>query len=235
MKISAVPPHLVLLGVVALTATLPARALTDIQIGPSGRSYASAGLACGMHPVDGLSPRVDAGLYNPKPRSRATVTLDGARVARLDFQAPDATVWIPTGAHTVAVSLGRRTTDTYSFDATPVFDGQPNVCIPDTRGNAIDGELETAASGHSNATATPGCALNPATGIAQPYVNLTDAGTYLLNVSVNGTPLTQLDGTRRVHVPVFLSAGLNVVTATDPQSITDAYVRDGGDGRCTLP
>jgi hypothetical protein len=38
--------------------------------------------------------------------------------------------------------------------------------------------------------------LNPATGRAQRYVNLFDSGTYLLNVSVNGVPLTQLSATR---------------------------------------
>ena len=52
-------------------------------------------------------------------------------------------------------------------------------------------------------TVTPGCALNPLTGQAQPNVNLMDNGSYLLNVCVNNVPLTQLNGTTRAHTPVF--------------------------------
>ena len=56
-------------------------------------------------------------------------------------------------------------------------------------------------------TVTPGCALNAATGRAQRYVHLFDNGGFLLNVSVNGQPLTQLSSLK-THAPVFLAAGL---------------------------
>ena len=72
------------------------------------------------------------------------------------------------------------------------------------------------------------------TGRAQPYVNLIDNGTYLLDVSLNYVPLTQL-GATHLHTPVFLSAGLNVISAANGSVSTDYYVRDGGSGSCTLP
>jgi hypothetical protein len=108
--------------------------------------------------------------------------------------------------------------------------------LPDTSGNffSADGTLEYAASGKSYATVTPGCALNPATRQAQPFVNLFDNGSFLLNVSVNGVPLTQLSA-RRPRTPVFLSAGQNVISAANGKLSTDYYVRNGGTGRCTLP
>jgi len=81
---------------------------------------------------------------------------------------------------------------------------------------------------------TPGCAWNAATGQAQPYVHLVDNGNYLLNISVNGVPLTQLSQTNP-HTPVFLNAGQNVITAANGSLSTDYYVRDGGSGTCTLP
>jgi hypothetical protein len=104
----------------------------------------------------------------------------------------------------------------------------------DTGGNTFSGGVEYGASGKSSATVTPGCALNAATGRPQPYINLFDNGSYLLNVSVNNVPLTQL-GTTRPHTPVFLSAGLNVIAAANASLSTDYYVRDGGTGTCTLP
>jgi hypothetical protein len=61
-----------------------------------------------------------------------------------------------------------------------------------------------------------------------------DNGGYLLNVSVNGEPLTQLSATRP-HTPVFLSAGQNVISAANGYVSVDYYVRDGGGGACTLP
>ena len=108
--------------------------------------------------------------------------------------------------------------------------------LPDTSGNTFsaDGTLEYAASGKSYATVVPGCALNGATGQVQPYVNLFDAGGYLLNVSVNGVPLTQLSATRP-HVPVFLAAGINVISAANGSLSTDYFVRDGRSGTCVLP
>jgi hypothetical protein len=123
------------------------------------------------------------------------------------------------------VSLNRRTRDTYTFDATS---SQINICIPDTSGNTISGDLEFAASSKSYTEKVIGCAWNPATQQAQPFVNLFDNGTYLLNVSINGVPITQLNGTTRKHAPVFLSAGLNVISAANGPTSTDYYVRDGG-------
>jgi hypothetical protein len=219
----------------ALAASTSAWALTGIQVGPSGRTYASAEVVCGMHPANGMAPSVQAGLYNPRRGASATVSLAGVPVASVSFTAPDATVWLANGANSVGVALNRRVADAFAFDASPAFPGQQNVCIPDTRGNTLKGDVEYAQSLKSYATVTPGCALNPLTGAGQPFVNLVANGAYLLNVSLNNVPLTQLNGTTRVHTPVFLSAGLNVISAANGAASTDSYVRDGGTGRCALP
>jgi hypothetical protein len=65
-------------------------------------------------------------------------------------------------------------------------------------------------------------------------VNLFDNGSYVLNVSVNGVPLTQLSAFHP-HTPVFLDAGSNVISVTNGSLSTDWYVRDGGDGSCAPP
>ena len=209
-------------------------ALTGVQVGASGRTYASADVQCAANPVTGMAPMVQAGLYNPKKSSTAKVSLNGAAVATVSFLSPDATVWLANGSNSVVVALDKRTADTYAFDASLAYPGQPNVCIPDTRANSVSGDLEYAASLKSYATRLAGCALNPLTGRGQPYVHLFDNGAYLLNVSVNNVPLTQL-GSTRTHTPVFLGAGLNVIAADNASLSTDYFVRDGGTGTCTLP
>lgn len=223
-------------GAVALTAGLgamhPATAAT-VQIGASGKTFASSAVSCAADPSTGLqSPVVQAGLFNPRSKTTATVSLNGAPVSQVSASAPSVDVWLVDGSNSVVVALDRRTADRYAFTV------PAGMCTPpDTSGNTFsaDGTLEYAASGKSYATVTPGCALNGATGRAQPYVNLFDNGAYLLNVSVNGVPLTQLNGTTRRHTPVFLSAGQNVISAANGYVSTDYYVRDGGTGTCTLP
>jgi hypothetical protein len=174
---------------------------------------------------------VEAGLFNPKKAVSATVSLNGAAVATVTTANPATLVWLADGNNTVVVAINKRATDNYAFTV------QPGQCaLPDTSGNTFsaDGTLEYAASGKSYATVIPGCAFNAATGQAQPYVNLFDSGTYLLNVSVNGVPLTQL-GQTRPHTPVFLGAGLNVISVANGSLSVDYYIRDGGSGVCALP
>jgi beta-glucanase (GH16 family) len=210
-------------------------AVTGIQVGPTGKTYASADIQCSMNPVTGMAPMVQAGLYNPKKGATAAVSQNGVGVANVTFASPDTTVWLTNGVDNVDVAISKRSIDTYQFDASLAFPGQPNVCIPDTRGNKVDAVAgtETAASGKSTAVITPGCAVNPATGRPQPFVNLLDNGTFLLNVSVNNVPLTQI-GRTRYSVPVFLSPGLNVISAAEGTLSTDYYIRNGGTGTCTL-
>ena len=207
-------------------------ASTTVQIGTSGKTYASATVQCAASPATGLlSPVVEAGLFNPKNNTSAVVALNGVEVATVSSANPAASVWLADGKNTVVVALNRKMADTYTFVV------PSGMCaLPDTSGNTFsaDGTLEYGASGKSYATVTPGCALNGATGLAQPYVNLFDNGGYLLNVSVNGQPLTQLSATRP-HTPVFLGAGQNVISAANGFVSTDYYVRDGGNGTCALP
>jgi hypothetical protein len=210
----------------------PVWALTGVQVGPSGKTYASAEVQCSLNPVTGMAPMVQAGLYNPQRNASATVSLNGAAIGKVTFLSPDTTVWLANGLNTVGVALNKKASDTYSFDASS---DQANVCIPDTGANTVSGGMEYAATLKSYATVVPGCAFNSLTGQAQPYVHLFANGTYLLNVSVNNAPLTQLNGTTRLHTPVFLSAGLNVISAANGAVSTDYYVRDGGAGSCTLP
>jgi len=230
--------QIVTLGAAAFVAimslNMPASAATGVQVGASGKTYASSGVQCALNPVSGMAPLVQAGLYNPKASTSAVVSLNGTDVASVTFYNPDANVWLANGSNTVVVTLDKRTADSYTFDASLSYPNQPNMCIPDTRANTISGSVEYAASGKSYATVTPGCALNPLTGQAQPYINLFDNGAYVLNVSANNVPLTQL-GPTRPHTAIFLSAGLNVISAANGSLSTDYYVRNGGSGTCTLP
>jgi len=223
-------------GVVAFAAVTAlsgsAWAATTVQVGDSGKTYADSVVTCAPDPTTGeQSPVIEAGLFNPKRGASATVSLNGTPVADVTNINPSADVWLADGDNQVVVALNKKTADRYAFTV------QAGMCaLPDTSGNtySADGTLEYAASGKSYATLTPGCALNASTGLAQPYVHLFDNGDYLLNVSVNGVPLTQLSQLQ-LHTPVFLSAGLNVISAYNAYISIDYYVRDGQDGTCTLP
>jgi len=218
------------LAMLALPAA-PVWAATTVQIGASGKTYAYTTAQCAINPSSGQSaPMVEAGLFNPKPTATAVVSLNGNAVKAVVATDPTATVWLDAGSNTVVVALSKRVADKYTFTVAA------NQCtLPNTSGNTFsgDGTLEYAASGKSYATVVPGCALNGATGQAQPYVNLFDNGSYLLNVSVNGVPLTQLSALRP-HTPVFLRAGLNVISAANGSLSTDFYVRDGASGSCVI-
>ena len=228
---------IVLLSRLAITAGLllvsvkPTEAAT-VQIGPSGKTYASSEVQCAANPNGEQAPMVEAGLFNAKKNTKATVSLSGQPQALVTADNPATKVWLGDGNNAVVVRLNKKTSDQY------VFSVQPGMCaLPDTSGNTFsaDGNLEYAASGKSYATVTPGCALNPATGQNQPYVNVFANGKYLLNVSINGNPLTQLNGTTRIRTPVFLSAGQNVISLANGYVSVDYFVRDGGNGSCSLP
>lgn len=215
-----------------MAANATAWAATTIQVGASGKTYASSAVQCAADPSTGtLSPMVEAGLFNPTTKARGTVSLNGTPVANVTSVDPSADVWLADGNNTVVVALNKKVADAYTFTV------QQGMCdLPDTSGNTFspDGLLEYAASGKSYATVTPGCAWNPSAAQPQPYVHLIDNGDYLLNVSVNGIPLTQLSATHP-NTPVFLKAGQNVISAANGFVSVDYYVRDGGDGTCTLP
>jgi hypothetical protein len=220
----------VIMGVMALATS--SWAATTVQVGESGKTFASSAVQCAADPATGeLSPVVEAGLFNPKSNTRGSVSLNGAFVATITAIDSVAKVWLADNANTVVVALNKKTADSYAFAV------QPGMCnLPDTSSNTFsaDGTLEYAASGKSYATVTPGCALNGRTGLVQPYVHLFDNGNYLLNVSVNGVALTQLS-TTHPHTPVFLNPGQNVISAANAYLSVDYYVRDGGDGTCALP
>lgn len=206
---------------------------TTVQIGASGKTFASSAVQCAASPPGAgtYKPMVDAGLFNPKPGASAGVSLNGTGVASVTAADPVAAVWLAEGNNTVTVALSRKVADRYAFT---VAAGQCD--LPDVSHNTFsaDGTLEYAASGKSYATVTPGCAMSPTTGQPQPYVHLFDNGGYLLNVSVNGVPLTQLSALK-THTPVFLSAGKNVISAANGSLSIDYFLREGGDGRCVLP
>ena len=204
----------------------------DFQLGASGKTYASAAVQCAMRPDTGTrAAMVEAGLFNPKRGASASVSLNGAVLGTVTTASPSTTVWLPDGDNTLVVALSKKTADSYAFTV-----AADRCALPDTSGNTFsaDGTLEYGASGKSSATVTPGCALNASTGRAQPYVHVFDIGGYLLNVSVNGIPLTQLS-TTHPNTPVFLGAGMNVISVAYGRISTDYFVRDGGDGSCVLP
>jgi hypothetical protein len=199
-----------------------------LEIAASGKSSATVIPGCALNPASGQMQRYvnlfDNGAY------LLNVSVNGVPLTQLNAQYDHTPVFLSAGWNVIAVAHGTLSTDYY------VRDGGDGACLPDTSGNTFspDGTLEYAASGKSSATVTSGCALNPATGQVQRYVNLFDNGGYLLNVSVNNVPLTQLSATRP-HTPVFLSPGLNVISVANGTLSIDYYVRDGGDGTCTLP
>jgi hypothetical protein len=206
-------------------------AAQTVRLGASGKTFADTAAQCAPHPTTGRSaPRVQAGLFNPRRQATGQLWLDGMQVQALDAEAPAGDLWLSSGGHTVVVSVGRHTTDTYRYQIPAGLCGQPpgggNFFSP-------DGRLEYAGSGKSYLTVQPGCAWNPARGVAQRFVHLTDNGNFLLNVSVNGVPLTQLSASRP-HTVVFLGAGRQLITAANGSLSTDSYVRDGGTGSCTL-
>lgn len=205
-------------------------AATTVQIGATGKTFASSGAQCAVNPATGVSaPMVQAGLFNPAPRVEAEVRLNGVKFKEVATASPMADVWLANGSNKVAVTINKRLSDTYVYSVTS---GQCSLPV----GNYVspDGTLEYAASGKSYLTVAAACALNPATGLTQPFVNLFDNGSFLLNVSINGTPLTQLSAARP-RALVFLSAGQNVITAANATASTDTFIRDGGAGTCVLP
>ena len=215
-------------GFAALVAV---SASAGVQVGASGKSYASSAVPCVADPTTTqLGPMVEVGLLNAKRTTSASVSLNGTFVTTVTGANPAANVWLVDGAtNTVVVAFSRKSADSYQFVV------PSGMCSPDTSGNTFssDGTLEYGASGKSYATVTSGCALNPATGAAQPFVNLFDNGGYVLNVSVNGVPLTQLSASRP-STPVFLKAGSNVISVANGSLSTDWYVRDGGAGVCAV-
>ncbi len=218
--------------IVALSVGTPSFAATTVQIGTSGRTFASSAAQCAINPATGVNaPMVQTGLFNPTPRAEAVLRLNGVKLKELQAATPTADVWLADGSNTITLALSKKVSDTYAFS---VANGQCN--LPATPGNfySADGSLEYAISGKSYLTVAPGCALNPSTGLTQPFVNLFDNGSFLLNVSVNGTALTQLSSLRP-RAMVFLSAGQNVITAANGSLSTDRFTRDGGTGTCTLP
>ena len=220
-------------AVLATFAGLGASAIaaTTVQVGDSGKTFAASAAQCAVNPATGVAaPVVQAGLFNPRRDAEASVSLNGSLVQRVDSAAPSAEVWLAVGGNTVVVALGKRVADRYAYAVTA---GQ--CSLPNTTANffSADGTLEYAASGKSYLTVLPGCALNPATGLTQPFVNLFDNGSFLLNVSVNGVPLTQLSALRP-RVAVFLRAGANAISAANGSLSTDQFVRDGGTGQCVL-
>lgn len=228
IKVGATPAALIF--TIGLCTT--AMAATTVQIGSTGKTFASSAAQCDINPATGVnSPKVQVGLFNPTPRAEAELRLNGKKLQELQARAPMTDVWLADGKNSVTLSLGKKVPDTYVFST---VSGQ--CALPATPGNfySADGTLEYAVSGKSYLTVAPACALNPATGLTQPFVNLFDNGTFLLNVSVNGTPLTQLSATRP-RALVFLGAGQNLITAANGNTSTDTFVRDGGTGNCVLP
>jgi hypothetical protein len=217
-----------LFAVAALSTS--AFAATPVQIGVTGKTYASAAPQCAVSPATGVvAPVVQAGLFNPTTRTEAEVRLNGVKLAELKASLPVTDVWLADGSNKVTVALSKKLADNYVFAVPAGF-----CSLPVGNYYSADGTLEYAASGKSYLTVQPGCALNPNTGLTQPFVNLFDNGGFLLNVSVNGVALTQLSATRPRAV-VFLSAGQNVITAANGTLSTDRFIRDGGTGTCVLP
>ena len=111
---------------------------------------------------------MEAGLYQPRAKTKATVSLNGETVATVTTANPVATVWLADGANEVVVTINKKTSDTYTFTM------PAGMCSPGTFGNTLsaDGLWEYGASGKSSVTVAAGCAWNAATGQPQPYAHI---------------------------------------------------------------
>ena len=90
----------------AAAAATPASAATTVQIGASGKTFASTAAQCAVNPATGVSsPVVQAGLFNPRRGAEATVSLNGGVVQRVETETPSTDVWLATGSNTVVVAL----------------------------------------------------------------------------------------------------------------------------------
>jgi len=113
-------------------------AANTVQIGATGKTFASSGAQCAVNPATGVSaPRVQAGLFNPVPHVEAEVRLNGVNLKEVLTASPLADVWLPNGSSKVSVVLSKRLTDTYVFSVTA---GQCSLPV----GNYVspDGTLE---------------------------------------------------------------------------------------------
>ncbi|KAJ8136075.1 hypothetical protein OY671_010712, partial [Metschnikowia pulcherrima] len=64
-------------------------AATTVQIGSSGKTFASSAGQCAINPSTGVnSPKVQAGSFNPTARVEADVVLNGVKVNHVLAAAP---------------------------------------------------------------------------------------------------------------------------------------------------
>ena len=69
-------------AVVAVLAIGASAWAATVQVGPSGKTYASSAVGCAVNPATGVrSAVVEAGLFNPKKNVKATVAVNEATVA----------------------------------------------------------------------------------------------------------------------------------------------------------
>ena len=111
--------RIVFSGFVALIAGLAlgatAFAATTLQIGASGKTFASNAVACAPNASGDLAPVIDAGLYQPRANAKATVSLNGTDVATVTTANPVSKVWLRDGTNTVVVALNKKTADSYTL------------------------------------------------------------------------------------------------------------------------
>jgi hypothetical protein len=144
---------------------------------------------------------------------------------------PDTELWLANGLNAVVVTLDRRTADSYSFDASS---GQQNYCIPDTSGNnkaadhRIRGQSEVLR--HGGAGLCVQCTHGSGTAVCE-------------SVRQWNLPAQRFRQQRAAHATQHFAQEHAGVSGAGPQChlrangavSTDYYVRDGGDGSCTLP
>ncbi len=64
----------------------------DVQLGASGKTYASAAVQCATRPDTGTpAAMVEAGLFNPKRGASASVSLNGAVLGTVTTASPSTT------------------------------------------------------------------------------------------------------------------------------------------------
>lgn len=109
-------------------ATEPATAATTVQIGTSGKTFASSVAQCVVNPDTGVAaPQVQAGLFNPKRGVEAKVSLNGTvnrvPLTQLSATRPHTPVFLRAGTNVISAANGSLSTDYY------IRDGGTGACV----------------------------------------------------------------------------------------------------------
>lgn len=94
----------------------PVMAVDFIQLGESGKTYASSAVSCAVNPENERLPLIEeVGLYKPKGKASADVSRNDVFVKTVTTDDPFVEVWLEYGINDIVVTVNRHTIDTYTY------------------------------------------------------------------------------------------------------------------------